>query len=411
MKESAKNGNLIWIRGELERRLIVMRYSEVSVKQHMRIIDWINDFQEGYGEKNYTKEVGQRFLAEYQLQANHALTMFKSACKVVRRIDEILEGKMFAPHFCEAKRNCPEHFSMWFNKYIKSLEKRGFSKSTITTRTRYAGQLLDRLKDTVTALENLSAADLYSIFPQYEWPPVTLASVKRLLVFLFESGVTKTNLSVCVPKPRRPEPLPSVYTGEEVARLLLSVDRTDGTGKRDYAIIMLAAHLGLRSSDIVNLSLNDIDSTTKTIEIVQVKTGRPITLVMNSEVEEAINDYIQNGRPQTSSSKIFLKSRAPYVPLKAAACYAIVCRCFNLSGIEAQGRRRGAHTLRTSFATALVRKGVPYTAVKEALGHEDPESSKYYVRVDVKRLKACAVDVPKPAGTLAVLLNDLGGAL
>jgi len=411
MKESTKSGNLSWIREELERRLIIMRYNEMSIKQHMRIIDWIKDFQEGYGEENYTKEVGQRFVIEYQLQANHAPTMFKSACKVVRRIDEILEGKMYAPHFCDAKRNCPEHFSKWFNKYIESLKKNGFSESTITTRSRYAGQLLGRLRDTVTALENLSATDLYNIFPQYEWPLVTLASVKSLLVFLFENGVTKTNLSVCVPKPRRPEPLPSVYTSEEVARLLSSVDRTDGTGKRDYAIIILAAHLGLRSSDIVNLSFKDIDSTKKTIEIVQAKTGRPQTLVMNSEVEEAINDYIQNGRPQTTSSKIFIKSRAPYIPLKAAACYAIVCRCFSLSGIEAKGRRRGAHTLRTSFATALVRKGVPYTVVKEALGHEDPESSKYYVRVDVKRLKLCAVDVPKPTGTLAVLLNDLGGAL
>ena len=152
MKENTKNGNLIWIRGELERRLIIMRYSEVSIRQHLRIIDWINDFQEGYGEKKYTSEVGQRFVAEYQLQANHAPTMFKSACKVVRRIDEIIEGKMFAPQFRGAKRNCPEHFSKWFEKYIESLKRRGFSKSTITTRTRYAGQLLDRLKDTVTAL-------------------------------------------------------------------------------------------------------------------------------------------------------------------------------------------------------------------------------------------------------------------
>jgi len=411
MKESIKSGNLIWIREELERRLIIMRYGKVSVRQHIRVFDWIKDFHEGYGEKNYTKEVGQRFILEYQLQANHAPTMFKSACKIVRRIEEILEGKLFVPRLYEAKRNCPPYFSKWFNEYIESLVKRGFSKSTITTRSRYAGQLLDRLRNTVSSLENLTAADLYSIFPQYEWPLVTLASVKSLLVFLFENGVTKTDLSVCVPKPRRPEPLPSIYTGEEVAKLLSSVDRKNGTGKRDYAIIMLAAHLGLRSSDIVNLSFKDIDSTMKTIEIIQIKTGRPISLVMNSEVEEAINDYIQNGRPQTSSCKIFINSRAPYIPLRAASGYAIVCRYFNLSGIPAQGRRRGAHTLRTSFATALVRKGVPYTVVKEALGHEDPESAKYYVRVDVKRLKACAVDIPKPSGTFAVLLNDLGGAL
>ena len=168
MKKDTKNGNLGWIREEVERRLIVMRYSEVTIKQNMRVFDWIRDFQEGYGEKNYTKEVGQRFIAEYQLQANHAPTMFKSACKVVRRMNEILEGKSFSPRFCEAKRHCPSHFPSCFNQYIESLEKRGFSKSTITTRRRYTVQLLDRLRDTVSSLENLSAADLYGIFTQFE---------------------------------------------------------------------------------------------------------------------------------------------------------------------------------------------------------------------------------------------------
>ena len=407
MKKVTESGNLTWIREEIERRLIVMRYSESSVRHHMRIFDWIKNFQEGYGEKNYTKETGQRFITEYQLQANHTPAMFNYACKVVRRMDEILEGKQFTPGFCKPKQNCPLRFSSCFNKYIESLEKRGFSKSTITTRSRYAGRLLERLGGTVSSLENLSAADLYGIFTQYQWPFVTFPTAKSLLVFLFENGITKADLSVCVPKPRRPEPLPSVYTGEEVARLLSSVDRTTGTGKRDYAIIILAAHLGLRSSDIVNLSFKDIDRKAKTIGITQVKTSRPITLVMNGDVDEAINDYIQNGRPQSSSDKIFIRSKAPYVPLGARTGYAIVCRYFSLAGIVAQGRRRGTHALRTSFATALVRKGVPYAVVKEALGHEDPESAKYYDRVDARRLRACALDVPKPTGTFALLLNDL----
>jgi integrase len=202
-----------------------------------------------------------------------------------------------------------------------------------------------------------------------------------------------------------------VYTGEEVARLLSSVDRTTDIGKRDYAIIILAAQLGLRSSDIVNLSFKDIDKKAKTIEITQIKTSQPMTLVLNSDVDEAITDYIQNGRPQTSSDKIFISSKAPYVPLGASSGYAIVCRRFSLAGIASQGRRRGAHSLRTSFATALVRKGVPYAVVQKALGHEDPESAKHYVRLDARRLRACPLDVPKPAGAFAVLLNDLEGAL
>jgi len=411
MKKNTESGNLKWIRGEFERRLAVLRYSEVAIKQHMRIFGWIVDFQEGYGEENYTKETGLRFIAEYRLQANHVPAMFKYSCKVVRRMDEILEGKQFSPRFCEAKQDCPPHFSGCFGKYIESLEKRGLCKSTIAMHRRNALKLLCRLGDGIRSMENFSAAYLYGVFARYEWPSVTLDSAKSLLAFLFDTGITQTDLSACVPKQRRPMPLPSVYTGEEIAKLLSSIDRTTGIGKRDYAIIILAANVGLRSSDIVNLSFKDIDRNTKTIRITQVKTLRTITLVMNNEVEEAITDYIQNGRPQTSSDKIFIGSQAPYMPLGASAGYVIAQRRFNLAGIAAQGRRRGTHALRMSFATALVRKGVPYSVVKEALGHEDPESAKHYVRVDARRLRACALEVPKPAGAFAIVLNDLEGAL
>jgi site-specific recombinase XerD len=189
------------------------------------------------------------------------------------------------------------------------------------------------------------------------------------------------------------------------------VDRGDAMGKRDYAVMMLAAHLGLRSSDIVNLSPDDIDRANKSIDIVQVKTESPVTFVMNADVEEAIDDYMTNGRPLSESRKIFLWSKAPFAPLTPAAVYAIVHKYFNRADISPQGRKIGPHSLRMSYATALVNKGVPYSVVTKALGHEDPESAKHYVRVDMRRLRVCAVDVPKPMGTFAVAIRDLEGRL
>jgi integrase len=196
-----------------------------------------------------------------------------------------------------------------------------------------------------------------------------------------------------------------VYSSSEIERLFASVDRNDSLGKRDYAILVLAAYLGLRSSDIVNLSLKDIDYKAKTIEVTQIKTLRPVTLVMNIEVEEAVADYIKNSRPQSSIDKIFLSSQAPFAPLTAGAGYAVAHKYFNLARIAAQGRKQGTHALRSSYATALISKGVPYAVVTEALGHANQESAKYYVRVDVRRLRICALDVPKPIGSFAVLLE------
>ena len=411
MGEKNLSGNLSRLRSELERRLITMRYSKVTTQKYMQIFGWVENYLAGYGEVNYTKELGQRFLVEYTLQSIHHPSQFRNARTTIRRIDEILENRIFTSCFRETKSECPSCFTGVRDKYLESLVKRGYKRNTLITRKRYAERLLSRVPETILSLEELSAINLYDAFTKYEWPSVSLSTARSFLSFLFEIGVTKTNLSVCVPRPIRPRSLPSVYSGDEVNRLLSSVDRTSSLGKRDYAILLLASHVGLRSSDIVGLSFNDIDSMTKTIGIIQVKTARPVKLVMNREVEEAINDYIQNGRPPSASDKIFLGSRAPFSPLTAGAGFVIVRNYFNLAGIAAQGRRRGAHALRASYATALITKGVPYAVVQEALGHEDPESTKYYVRIDSRRLRMCALDVPKPTGAFAVLLGDLEGVL
>ena len=411
MKQKIANGNLDKLRKELERRLIVMRYSKTAAKVYMRIFSWLEDYLNGYGETDYSTEFGERFLMEYQLQSIHNPSQFKNARTVIRRMDEILENKLFTPCIRKSKSECPSRFTGLRDKYLESLAKRGYRGPTINSHKMYTGKFLARLPETVLSLEELTATDLYDVFTKYEWPSTSLAIARNILSFLFENGITKTNLSNCVPRPRRPQPLPSVYSGDEVKQMLSSVDRTGSMGKRDYAILILAAYLGLRSSDIVNLTFNDIDYAAKTIKIIQTKTSRPLTLVMNNDVEKAITDYIRNGRPESSSDRIFLSSQAPFQPLSAGAGYAVALKYFNLSGIQAQGRRRGTHALRASYATALVAKGVPYAVVQEALGHEDQESAKYYVRVDVRRLRMCALDVPKPIGAFAVMLSDLEGAL
>jgi len=411
MKQENLNGNLGRLRSELERRFIILRYSTGSIKNNMGIFGWVVEYLNGYGEINYTKELGQRFLIEYRLQANHRPNQFLKAKTIIRRIDEILENKPFALCFCKVLPECPSRFTGVYDKYLERLIKHGYKKNTITIRKRYVNRFLSRIPETVLSLEELAAADLYNIFTKYEWLPVCLVVARNFLSFLFDTGVTKTNLSVCVPKPVYPKPIPSIYSGDEIKQLLSFIDRTYSQGKRDYAILLLASHLGLRSSDIVGLSLTDINYTAKTIEIVQVKTGRPLKLVMNTEVEEALADYIQNGRPKSPSERIFLRSRAPFLPLTAASGHAIACKSFNQAGIPVQGRRRGTHSLRASYATALIAKDVPYAVVKEALGHEDHESAKYYVRVDIRRLRMCALDVPKPMGTFAVMLNDIEGVL
>ena len=403
MKQSKNcSGNLCQIKTELEHRLIAMRYSDRTIRNYFQVFGWLEKFLIAHRENDYSSEWGMRFIADYML-LGYSATSYKNVRILVRRLDEILENKPFAPRFREDEAECPLHFVHYLDKYLDALAHRGLRDSTIKTRRSYVGKLLDRIPATVKSLGKITTSDLYLVFSNYNWPLAGLSAARDFFNFLYKNEITKVDFSTCVPNPKRPRTLPSVYSEDEVTRLLSSIDLSTAFGK----LLMLASHMVLRSSDIVNLSLADINYSAKTIDIVQVKTLKPITLIMNKNIEDAITNYVRNGRPKSSSDKIFLSHRAPFSSLGAASGHAISSKHFARAGIATLGRKQGIQALRASYATALVTKGVPYVVVKEALGHDDPESAKYYAQIDIKRLRSCALDVPKPSGAFATMLNDL----
>jgi len=144
----------------MERRLVAMRYSQSTVKNYQLIFGWIGNYLAGYGESNYSKKMGQRFIAEYRLQENHAPSLFKSSRTVVRRIDEILEDKQFTPCFRAREIECPPRFAELQGKYLEHLAKLGYRDATITSRKLYTGRLLAWLPGSISSLETLSAPDL-----------------------------------------------------------------------------------------------------------------------------------------------------------------------------------------------------------------------------------------------------------
>jgi site-specific recombinase XerD len=411
MKHIQTREPIATLKEKLNKKLIAYRYSETSIGNYMRIFGWVEKFLSERGETEYSPQLGQFFLSEYRLQPHHNPVYYGRARVLIRRLDETIGNEVFVLQLTPTKPDVPPQFKEWHEKYCDHLRQAGMSESTITSHSRYARRFLVELAKKVSSYDELKAADLYDYFVNSDKMPSQSPSVvKRFLVFLFKNDVIKSDLSACVPKLRRPRSLPSVYAGDEISKLMAAVERSDSIGKRDYAIIMLASRLGLRSSDIVSLTAENINLDEKTISIVQVKTCVPQKLVMNAEVEEALFDYIKNGRPQIENPKLFLHGKAPFLPIKAATCFAITKKYFDLAGIAAQGRRQGPHALRASYASALVAKGVPYTVVQKALGHEGLDSAKSYVRLDAKRLRNCALDVPKPTGAFAAIIGDLGVA-
>jgi len=188
--------------------------------------------------------------------------------------------------------------------------------------------------------------------------------------------------------------LPSVWSKEDTDKLLSSIDLGNPTGKRDYAILLLAARLGLRVSDIRNLQLNELNWENSTIDIVQTKTKEPLSLPLLDDVGWAIIDYLKNGRPITSSKNVFVRHLAPFEAFgDNDNLYHIMAKHVSKAGIKPSGERSGIHTLRNSLATELLQKETPLYAISGILGHKKTETTRHYLRVDIEGLRKCALDV------------------
>jgi len=174
-----------------------------------------------------------------------------------------------------------------------------------------------------------------------------------------------------------------------------AVDRSSPKGKRDYAILLLAARLGLRTSDVCGLKFREIDWEHNRISIIQEKTGEPLDLPLLPEVGEAVIDYIKYGRPVSVLPYIFLNVNSPYDRLNRSTLHSIVCQYMRRAGITFEKERHhGPHALRHSLAALLLEKKTPLPVISEVLGHRNTESTRYYLRIDINSMKQCMLDVP-----------------
>lgn len=193
---------------------------------------------------------------------------------------------------------------------------------------------------------------------------------------------------------KRQAKIPDIYTEKEIGHLLGSINRSSAVGKRDYAITLLVAKLGLRTSDISLLKFKDIDWEQNKIQIIQYKTDTQIVLPLLPEIGNAIIDYIKHGRPKSDEPFIFLLAKHPFTPLQLSGASWAIDRNFKRSGINIASRKHGSHSLRHSLAGYLLKTKIVLPTITAILGHNSMDSTKYYLRIDLESLKQCMLDVP-----------------
>jgi len=186
----------------------------------------------------------------------------------------------------------------------------------------------------------------------------------------------------------------SFYSDEEVRLVIRAVDRQTGLGTRNLAIVLLAAELGIRSGDIVRLTLENIHWGRNTIEFIQHKTGVFNQLPLPERIKYALIDYLKNSRPHTSYNAIFLGMKNGGKPLTNTAVHQIVSKYFRKSGVDISFRKHGPHALRHSLASNLLRKNTPMHVIKDVLGHSNINTTRTYLNIDLDSLRTVALEVP-----------------
>ena len=202
------------------------------------------------------------------------------------------------------------------------------------------------------------------------------------------------SLRDAVPRPRqhRYVNLPDVLGQAEQDRILGAVDRSTPLGRRDYAVLLLAARYGLRPCDIRQLTLDDIHWRDARIDLQQVKTGRQLVLPLLPDVADALSEYLREGRPDSKSRIIFIRHRAPFEPFAAENNLASIMRnALQRGGLAERKGRRGLYLFRHTLATRLLAAGHPLKAIADVLGHQSTLTTYGYIRVEVGGLRTVAI--------------------
>ena len=222
------------------------------------------------------------------------------------------------------------------------------------------------------------------------------STLRSFLRFLWQTGVTTADLTAAIPPVRRWRlvDVPKYLARDEVTRVLNACDRSSPVGRRDYAILLLLARLGLRGGEVVRLELDDLDWHTGALTV-RGKGSVRSQLPLPCDVGEALATYLRRDRPRCATRRVFVRARAPHRGLGHPSTVSTLVR-MALTRAAVTAPMKGAHVLRHSLATDLLRRGASLADIGDVLRHQQPNTTEIYAKVDVTRLRLLAQ--PWPVG-------------
>ena len=288
-----------------------------------------------------------------------------------------------------------------FQQYLR--QERSLAESTVSNYTPVVRSFLsERFPEGPVQYQQITAGDIAG-FVQRQARLVTtiyassvVTALRSFLRHLFHRGAIHTDLAACVPTIATwsLSQVPRFLSREQIQSVLDSCDRETVIGKRDYALLLLLARLGLRAGEVAALTLDDFNWEAGLITV-NGKGMRVAQMPLPSEVGTALADYLSEGRPQCSSRSVFIRAKAPLTGFaNSGAICALVGKALERAGVESE--YRGSHVFRHSLATQMLNHGASLLEIGDLLRHRRPDTTRIYAKVDLVSLRSIAL--PWPGG-------------
>lgn len=378
-----------------------------TIVRHKRAYSQFCEYAQSKGQKYYSSDLAKSFLAEKEKLLPCRGPRFMEQYRIaLNKLSDVVHGQEISlRHLQNGYHLESSRFDWTIPLFADKLNRRLKNADDVKMRLRILSIFLSFIEEQdVDELEAISINHIAAAFEASTDKGHFCCVIREFLRFAADMEWMPTNLSYFVPKVRRHKIVPTVYSVADIEKCLSSIDRTTRSGRRTYAVLLICARLGLRNADVCELKFNNVDQSKKVISIIQKKTGVPLTLPLLPEVEDALNQYICV-RPASSLPYIFLRHKAPHNPLRTTTVDYEFRRLLKQNSINTQGKKRGAHALRSSLASSLLEEGVSYPVIQKTLGHSSPHATKYYTKIDISKLRDCALEVPMPSGNFAKLLG------
>ncbi len=376
-------------------------YAESSLKTYQGICAKIVHYFEERDVERFDVNLGQKFIVEYGGDRYGTNGDLKNYCRAVHMLSDLQQYGMIFKRTPGTKKEFSSGFRPLFDEFVQNNRNRGIAEDSVRhlrwVLARFEDYLLNRGVYAFREVECQHLNAYVKTLTGYGRNTVSfhISYLNRLMKYAFQQGYHTHDLSAVMPyvKYGQSKRLPAVFTEDEIKRILENVNTDSPVGKRNYAIILLLARLGIRISDILNLRFGSIDWERKRITIQQQKTGIQVELPLLEDVGWAIIDYLQNARPKTSCPNVFVCHNPPFDRIHSWLAKDI-SRAVQKAGIRVpREKTAGTYIFRHSLATNLLNHGVGIDEIAQTLGHTSAESTEAYISLSMDTLRVCALEV------------------